>query len=75
MLETYTNQVQERLTVVATIFLPLSALTGFFGMNFNWMIDHIGSAWTFFGLGIGGLLVSYLLINLWLRHTGLIDQA
>jgi magnesium transporter len=75
MLETYTNEVQERLTIVATIFLPLTALTGFFGMNFNWMIDHLGSAWTFFGLGVGGLLASCLLIVIWLRYTGLLDRS
>ena len=75
MLETYSNEVQERLTIVATIFLPLTVLTGFFGMNFNWMINHIGSTWTFFGLGIGGMLASCLLISLWLRHTGLIGDS
>jgi magnesium transporter len=75
MLETYSNEVQERLTVVATIFLPLTVLTGFFGMNFNWMIDHIGSTWTFFGLGIGGMLASSLLISVWLRHTGLLHSS
>ena len=75
MLESYSTQVQERLTIVATIFLPLTTLTGFFGMNFNWMIDHLGAAWTFFGLGIGGLLAALLLINLWLRRTGLTDRS
>jgi magnesium transporter len=75
MLETYSNEVQERLTIVATIFLPLTVLTGFFGMNFNWMIDHIGSTWTFFGLGIGGMLASCLLISLWLRRTGLLGGS
>lgn len=75
MLATYSNEVQERLTIVATIFLPLTALTGFFGMNFTWMIDHIGAAWTFFGLGIGGLSTSALVTLLWLRRTGLLDRA
>jgi magnesium transporter len=74
MLETYTNEVQERLTIVATIFLPRTVLTGFFGMNFNWMVDHLGSAWTFFGIGVGGLIASCLLIVLWLRYTGLLDR-
>jgi magnesium transporter len=75
MLDTYTNEIQERLTIVATIFLPLTALTGFFGMNFNWMIDHLGSAATFFGFGVGGLLASCLLIVAWLRYTGLLDRS
>src|SRR5437764_4604442 len=43
MLDTYTNEVQERLTIVATIFLPLTVITSFFGMNFNWLVQHIGS--------------------------------
>jgi magnesium transporter len=71
MLDTYSNAVQERLTIVATIFLPLSVLTGFFGMNFTWLLDHLGGVWTFFGLGVGGLLASCLLILAWLRRTGM----
>lgn len=71
MLDTYTNEVQERLTIVATIFLPLTVITSFFGMNFNWLIGHIGSTWTFWGLGVGGLIVSGLAIYLWLIRSGL----
>ena len=71
MLDTYTNEVQERLTIVATIFLPLTVITSFFGMNFNWLVKHIGSTWTFWGLGVGGLVVSGLGIYLWLIRSGL----
>jgi magnesium transporter len=74
MLDTYSNEVQERLTIVATIFLPLTALTGFFGMNFNWMIDHTGSPWAFFGLGVGGPVAACLAIVLWLRRAGPLDE-
>lgn len=44
--------ISERLTLVATIFLPLTLATGFFGMNFDWMTDRIGSLWAFVALGI-----------------------
>ncbi len=71
MMDTYTNEVQERLTIVATIFLPLTVVTGFFGQNFGWMVNHIGSTWAFWGLGVGGLLVSIATIVFWLRHSGL----
>jgi magnesium transporter len=71
MLDTYTNEVQERLTIVATIFLPLSVLTGFFGQNFTWLINHVGSEATFWGLGVGGMVVSATLIVTWLIRSGL----
>ncbi|HEX6713452.1 MAG TPA: CorA family divalent cation transporter [Thermoleophilaceae bacterium] len=44
--------VSERLTLVATIFLPLTVGTAFFGMNFGWMTARIGSAAAFFSLGV-----------------------
>ena len=37
-------QLNERayvVSVVATIFVPLTFITGFFGMNFGWMVDQI----------------------------------
>jgi magnesium transporter len=48
-------QLNERayvVSVVATIFVPLTFVTGFFGMNFGWMVDHIDSPIAFWLLGI-----------------------
>jgi magnesium transporter len=47
------NEQMKQLTIIATIFLPLSYLTGFFGQNFAWLVNHIGSVPAFFGIGIG----------------------
>ena len=63
------NTTMERLTVLATIFLPLTFVTGFFGQNFDWLTGHINGFWHFLILGIGGLLVPLIALALWLRHN------
>jgi magnesium transporter len=45
------------LTVVSTIFLPLTFVTGFFGMNFAWLVGEVDSALAFWLLGVGSLLL------------------
>jgi magnesium transporter len=48
-------QLNERayvVSVVATIFVPLTFVTGFFGMNFGWMIDRIDSPIAFWLLAV-----------------------
>jgi magnesium transporter len=48
------NDVMKRLAVLATVFLPLTFLTGFFGQNFDYLVNHIEPPeWTFWVLGVG----------------------
>jgi magnesium transporter len=64
------NVVTKQLTVIAGIFLPLTFLTGFFGQNFPWMVDHIGGAAAFFALAIGLQVLAVLVLLLLFRRRG-----
>ena len=68
------NQMAGRLTIVATIFLPLTFATGFFGMNFGWLVRHIDSAGTFFVLGVGGMIVPLVIAAVLLVRAGYFGQ-
>jgi Mg2+ and Co2+ transporter CorA len=58
-----------RLTLVSLIFLPFTALTGFFGMNFNWMSSQLESQAAFFALGVvlpvASAVISVALFRYW----------
>ncbi len=69
------NETVKQLTLVATIFLPLTFITGFFGMNFGWLTEHITSFWVFAVYGIGSLLASAGAIYLWFRRSGHIGST
>jgi len=69
--ERQANRISQ-LTVVSTVFLPLTFLTGFFGMNFGWMNDHVGSPLAFLLLGLLLPTISVALTAVWLRRRGLI---
>ncbi len=65
------NDVMKQLTVIATIFLPLSFITGFFGMNFAFMVTHvIHASWTFFALGIGSMVLTGVALLIYFRRKG-----
>jgi Mg2+ and Co2+ transporter CorA len=61
-----------RLTLVSMIFLPLTFITGFFGMNFGWMAQIISSADAFVLLGVILPTLCVALTFVWLRRSKLI---
>jgi magnesium transporter len=48
----------------------MTFITGFFGMNFGWMVRGIDDFWTFAVYGVGTLLLSAIIIFLWFRRSG-----
>jgi magnesium transporter len=65
------NEVMKQLTIIATIFLPLAFITGFFGQNFAFLVTHvINTAWSFWVLGIGSMVATCVGLLIFFRRKG-----
>lgn len=65
------NDVMKQLTVIATIFLPLGFITGFFGQNFGYLVNHeITSEWTFWVIGVGSMVATCVGLLVFFRRKG-----
>ncbi|WP_272477079.1 magnesium transporter CorA family protein [Baekduia alba] len=68
------NAISKQLTVVATIFLPLTFVTGFFGQNFGTLVRHINTPAAFWGYGVGSMVLSALALLWFFRRQGILSD-
>jgi magnesium transporter len=62
------NEVIKLLTIISTIFIPLTFLVGVYGMNFDWM-PELRVTWGYPAV-MGAMVVMALLMLRWFRNRG-----
>jgi magnesium transporter len=68
-----TNEIMKVLTLMASIFIPLTFIAGIYGMNFEYM-PELGEPWAYFA--VWGVMISLAFgMTLFFRHRGWIGQA
>jgi magnesium transporter len=56
------NAVATRIAVAGTLFVIWTLVTGFFGQNFGWLVNHISGLHAFLFFGVGGFVVPTVIL-------------
>ena len=65
------NRTTTTLAVIASLFLPLSFLTGFYGMNFTYLTTVLEVPyWTFWGVGVASMAGATVIQLILFRRRG-----
>ncbi len=64
------NQTMKTLTAIASLFLPLTFLTGFYGMNFAWLTSVLETPFKAFWVGVGTMLIAVAIQLYFFRRRG-----
>jgi magnesium transporter len=64
------NAVATRITILGTLFVLWTLVTGFFGQNFGWLVNNIDTKSDFLILGVGSLVIPtvILLTVFWIKR-------
>lgn len=64
------NAISKQLAVIATIFLPMSFITGFFGQNFAFLVNRITDVRAFWIFGVGSQITALIILLLYFWRKG-----